>query len=230
METYFVYSKSDQLQGDDTQNGQPDTSTVDPTNQPNSCYSVMYGMVQVIKKQTLANSLSVPHANKPKPKGLSLSFNSKQSALSNLLPLRGSSAHSTHNAIIGDYNQMKSHSSCKLQRIKSEKPSRKFTSRRKYMKKARLSDGFTELNTNGAGTHNLLDYARNQAQLNQLNQAQASTSSVDDERTSSNPYSSNEKMGEKKASLKLARNCRSAPIEEQAEDRRSSKKDKIDFL
>lgn len=227
METFFVHSKSDQLQ--EEANGQEGAPTsADSMNKSSSLAEVMFNMVQVIKKQNLANSLSVP-TSKTKSTRLSLSFNSKQSGLSNnlasILPLRGSSGHSTRSAIIGDYNQMKS-SSCKLHRIKSEKPSRKFTSRRRYLSKARLSDGFTELNTNG-GHGSLLEYARSQALEGQL----PSTSAADEPKA----YSSSEKLADKnRASLKISRNCRSVSptaIEEQVEEKRlNSKKDKIDYL
>lgn len=232
METFFVHSKSDQLQ-EEAANGQEAAPTsADSINKSSSLAEVMF---HIIKKQNLANSLSVP-TSKTKSTRLSLSFNSKQSGLSNnlasILPLRGSSGHSTRSAIIGDYNQMKS-SSCKLHRIKSEKPSRKLTSRRRYLSKARLSDGFTELNTNGG--HSLLEYARNQALDGQV----ASTSAAENSPAAGEPktalYSSSEKLTDKnRASLKIARNCRSVSpttIEEQVEDKRqNSKKDKIDYL
>lgn len=240
METFFVHSKSDKLQTDAQLNGQDQAS--DPMNKSSSLAEVMYNMVQVIKKQNLAhsnlaNSLSVPNSNKIKPNRLSLSFTSKQnsSGLNNALPLRGS-AHSTRSAIIGDYNQMNQmkSSSCKLHRIKSEKPSRtRFTSRRKYNLNKRLSDGFTELNLSGA--NNLLDYARN-SQLEENNQMMGTSESPRsaNDKQSSSHYSSNERMNEKKSSLKLsARNCRSVSptLEEQNEDKRTnSKKDKIDYL
>ena len=225
METYFIGAKSDKLKEEELNGELPPTLTDPAINKSSSLAEVMFNMVQTIKKQNLANSLSVPSSSKSKLNRLSLSFNSKQSTLSNLasvLPLRGSSAHSTRSAIIGDYNQMKS-SSCKLHRIKSEKPSRKFTSKRKYMSKARLSDGFTELNTNGG--HNLLEYARNQA-------AVASTSADQtngNNKAATNQYSSNDKLIEKKSSLKISRQCRSVSptIEEQIEDKRNSK---IDYL
>lgn len=231
METFFVHSKSDQLQ--EEANG-PDgaPTSADSMNKSSSLAEVMFNMVQVIKKQNLANSLSVP-TSKTKSTRLSLSFNSKQSGLSNnlasILPLRGSSGHSTRSAIIGDYNQMKS-SSCKLHRIKSEKPSRKFTSRRRYLSKARLSDGFTELNSNGG--HSLLEYARNQALDSQL---PSTSSTSDNPEPKSGLYSSSEKLADKnRASLKISRNCRSVSpttIEEQVEEKRqNSKKDKIDYL
>lgn len=117
METFFVYSKSDQLQENAQDLSAP---SAEPINKSSSLAEVMFNITQVIKKQNLANSLSVPNSNKSKPNRLSLSFNSKQSTLSNLanaLPLRGSLSHSTRSANIGDYNQMKS-SSCKLQRIR----------------------------------------------------------------------------------------------------------------
>lgn len=231
METFFVHSKSDQLQ--EEANGPDAPTSADSMNKSSSLAEVMFNMVQVIKKQNLANSLSVP-TSKTKSTRLSLSFNSKQSGLSNnlasILPLRGSSGHSTRSAIIGDYNQMKS-SSCKLHRIKSEKPSRKFTSRRRYLSKARLSDGFTELNTNGG--HNLLEYARNQALDGQVATTSASDNPAGEPKAT--VYSSSEKLADKnRASLKIARNCRSVSpttIEEQVEDKRlNSKKDKIDYL
>ena len=231
METFFVHSKSDQLQ-EEAANGQEAAPTSADSINKSSLAEVMF---HIIKKQNLANSLSVP-TSKTKSTRLSLSFNSKQSGLSNnlasILPLRGSSGHSTRSAIIGDYNQMKS-SSCKLHRIKSEKPSRKLTSRRRYLSKARLSDGFTELNTNGG--HSLLEYARNQALDGQV----ASTSAAENSPAAGEPktalYSSSEKLTDKnRASLKIARNCRSVSpttIEEQVEDKRqNSKKDKIDYL
>lgn len=242
METFWVIRHTDQLQTE-TENGQ-DLSTTDPMNKSSSLAEVMFNITQVIKKQNLAhsnlaNSLSVPNSNKIKPNRLSLSFTSKQNSsalgnLANLLPLRNSSAHSTRSAIIGDYNQMKmKSSSCKLQRIKSEKPSRnRFTSKRKYNLNKRLSDGFTELNN----ANNLLDYARNELD----DQFIASTSDnsnqilLNEKQLSTNQYSSNERMSEKKSSIKLSsRVCRSVSptIEEHNEDKRiNSKKDKIDYL
>ena len=226
-----MHSKSDQLQ--EEANGQEAPTSADSMNKSSSLAEVMYNMVQVIKKQNLANSLSVP-TSKTKSTRLSLSFNSKQSGLSNnlasILPLRGSSGHSTRSAIIGDYNQMKS-SSCKLHRIKSEKPSRKFTSRRRYISKARLSDGFTELNTNGG--HSLLEYARSQALDGQLPSTSASDNPAGEPKGVL--CSSSEKLNDKnRASLKISRNCRSVSpttIEEQVEEKRlNSKKDKIDYL
>lgn len=145
-----------------------------------SLAEVMFNMVQVRKKQTLAGSLSVPQAtpsigsNKAQPKHGRLNFTLRSGTSSGTGGIALDDELSTESGGVGDSSNLlmglsgldRAHlssgpfrSGFRLQRIKSEKPAnRKSGHKRKYLSKIRLSDGFADFNSsNFRGT--LLDFA-----------------------------------------------------------------------